>query len=198
MVRLFQGWCRVLVGLVPTGLVLVACSSVADVSNTPGVDTPQGEPTAVAQLDTENAISPDDPVGFLTINVDMTDDGFKPPWIFIPAGRGIQLVLRNRGTTEHHFRVLGLVPTDLLWRVEAEGDPVAEGVTDEEHDLHHNADFVPFRSTSAAGIRPIGDEVHGYAERGQLDMIRFVATNTGTFAVQCPLHPGIGGTMTVF
>ena len=194
---LFRSWSRVLVGLVPTGLVLVACSSTA-VSKVDGVDTPQAEPTTVAQLDAESAISLDEAVGFFTINVDLTDDGFEPPWIFIPAGRGVQLVLRNRGTTEHHFRVLGLVPTDLLWRVEAEGDPVAEGVTDEEHDLHHNADFVPFRSTSAAGIRPIGDEVHGYAGRGQSDIVRFVAANTGTFAVQCPLHPEIAGTITVF
>lgn len=187
MNELMGVWRRLLVGLMPVGLVLAACSNPAGVSSEANVAAPQGEP----------ATPLDEPVEFLTINVDITDDGIQPPSIFIPAGRRVQLVLRNRGSAEHHFRVPRLVPKDLLWLARPEGAR-EEGVTDEEHERHHDASFVPFRARSPAGIRPMGDEAHAYAAAGGMDVILFTATNTGTFSVQCPLHPGIVGKVTVF
>ena len=190
-------WLRVLIGLLPIGLLLIACSSADGVSETTGVDTPQGEPTSAGNLDAQSATLSYAFDSVFTINVDLTDEGIQLSSIFIPVGREIQIVLRNRGTTEHHYRVVGLMPTDLSWLAEPEGTQ-AEGVTDEDHDLHHSAALVPWWFTSPAGIQPRGDEVHGYAARGGLDVVHFVATNVGTFEVQCPLHPEETGTVTVF
>lgn len=180
-------WRHLLVSLMPVGLLLVACSNPAGVSNEALVGAPQ----------VASATPSDESVAYLTINVDMTDDGFQPSSIFIPVGRGVQLVLRNRGSTEHHFRVLGLVPKDLLWLAGPEGAR-EEDVTDEEHERHHDASFVPFRAKSPAGIRPMGDEVHAYAAPGGMDVVLFIPTNTGTFLVQNPLRPEIVGKVTVF
>lgn len=195
MGRLVRGWFRVLVGLMPVGLLLVACSGATGASNTAGVAAPRGEPTAVVSLDKFRATPSDGPV--LYVNVDMTDDGIQPPSIFIPVGRRVQLVMRNRGVTEHHYKVLGLVPRDLLWIATEEADLMTDA---EDHAHHHGASLGEERATSAAGIRPTGREVHVYAQGGGagMDVILFTATNTGTFVVQCPLHPEIVGKLTVF
>lgn len=190
----WRGWRRVLVGLMLVDLVLVACSTVTEGSR---VMAPQPEPTVVVGLGEGNAMPSDESVRELTINVTLTDDGFQPPAIFIPAGRRVKLVVRSRGTTELHYRVLGLVPRDLLWISEPKGGR-EEGVSEEEHEHHHAAGFVRWRSKSPAGIRPIGDEVHAYAEAGGVDVVSFTPTNTGTFLVQCPLHPQIAGKATVY
>lgn len=193
--RLIRGWPRVLVGLLLAVLVLVACSGATGESGVTPV--PQGEPTPVVDLEGPDAtLLPDQRVMPLTINVVMTDDGFQPSSIFIPVGREARLVVRNHGMTEHHYKVEGLVPGDVLWRA-----PAAASVTEEEdeHLAHHpGASYVPFRSTSRAGIKPTGDEVHAYAAAGGLDVILFTATNTGTFLVQDPLHPEIVGKVKVF
>lgn len=187
MGRLIPAWRRLLIGLLSAGLVLAACSNPSGVSNQAGLAAPDGEPTT----------SSDGPDDYLTVNVYMTDGGIQPPSFFIPAGQGVQLVMRNQGSTEHHFVVLGLVPKDLLWLALPEAAR-EEGVTDAEHQQHHNADFVPFRPRSPAGIRPIGDQVHAYAAAGDMDVVLFTATNTGSFLVQCPLHPKVAGKVTVF
>lgn len=148
----------------------------------------------------------DEPATPLTINVDTADDGIQPASIFIPVGKPVQLVLRNRGATEHHFRVLGLVPKDLLWlsreATAEESALVTDGVVKEdEHSAHHQAgSLVTFRARSPAGIRLFGDEVHAYAAGGGggMDVVLFTATNTGTFTVQCPLHPELAGKVTIF
>lgn len=136
--------------------------------------------------------------GYLTLNIEISDSGIQPPVVFIPAGRPIQLVLRNRGSTEHHYRVVGLVPDDLVWVSRAESTP-QDGVSDEEHASHHNRQFVRQRATSPAGIRPTGREVHAYApgNRG-VDVVLFTASQTGTFVVQCDLHPEKVGKLVVF
>ncbi|HMQ31849.1 MAG TPA: hypothetical protein PKD53_14065, partial [Chloroflexaceae bacterium] len=53
---------------------------------------------------------------YLTVNVELTDEGIVPAVVAIPAGREIKLVVRNRGTTEHHYQVIGLAPQGL-WRI---------------------------------------------------------------------------------
>jgi len=57
---------------------------------------------------------------YLTLNIDVSDSGIEPAVVFIPARRPIQLMLRNRGSTEHHYRAVGLVPDGLVWVSRAE------------------------------------------------------------------------------
>jgi len=139
----------------------------------------------------------------ITVNVDLTDDGFEPSTIYIPAGRGVQLFLRNRGTTEHHYRIAGLVPAQLSWLAStaymlSNMQVRPEDISEEDHLLHHLVGWAPFRDASLFGIRPIGNEVHGYAASGDRDIVRFIATNTGTFRVEDVLHPEISGEVVVF
>ena len=134
---------------------------------------------------------------YLTLNVDITDAEIRPSVMFIPTGRPVRLVLRNRGTTEHHYRVVGLVPDDLFWISPADDAP-PNGVSDSEHN-HHNRQFVRQRAMSPAGIRPTGSEVHAYApgQRGT-DAVFFTTSEIGTFVVQCELHPEHAARLTVF
>ena len=141
--------------------------------------------------------SPDNRGDPLTINVEMSDSAIQPPSLFIPMGKSVQLVLRNRGLTEHHFRVVGLVPRDLLWIAPAEEG----GGSVIDHEAHHHDTAVgAYRMPSPAGIRPTGTEVHAYARGGGsgIDVVLFTSTNRGTFPVQCPLHPEMVGQVTVF
>ena len=57
---------------------------------------------------------------YLTVNVEVSDGAIRPASVFIPAGRPVQLLVRNRGTMEHHYRVVGLTPIS---------DPVAPNST---------------------------------------------------------------------
>lgn len=139
----------------------------------------------------------------ITVNIELTDTGFEPATIYIPEGRGIQLVLRNRGTTEHHYRVAGLVPTHLTWLATAEYNlsqlqDRPEDISEAEHLLHHLIAFVPFRDESPFGVQPLGTEVHGYAGPRDREIMRFIAVNTGTFPVEDVLHPEITGRVVVF
>lgn len=140
-------------------------------------------------------------VPFITINIDITDDGFQPSSISIPVDQRVKLVVRNRTSVEHHYKIVGLVPANLLWLAEPE-TVAREGVTDEEHDAHHASSYVAWRAPSFTGIQPRGDEVHAWAYRyspgGGKDVVLFTATNTGTFPVVCPLHPGLAGEVTVY
>lgn len=133
----------------------------------------------------------------LTINVSVTDTAIQPSTIFIPAGRPVQFVLRNRGSAEHHYRVLGLAPDELAWISNGEpGEPVR--AADDNHD-HHDRQIVNSRSTSPAGIRPTGTEVHAYVTTRQRgDVVLFTTTQIGAFLVQCDLHPEKTGRLIVF
>ncbi|MBI2911843.1 MAG: hypothetical protein HYY05_06850 [Chloroflexi bacterium] len=146
----------------------------------------------------------DAPAPSMTINVDVTDAGIQPSSIFIPLGKRVRLVVRNRDSTERHYVVAGLVPRDLLW-LSNEPTPdevtlVEDGaVTEDQHAEHHRSGrFVPFRSRSPWGIKPLGFEVHAYAAGGAIDVVLFTATARGTFSVVDPLHPEASGKVTVF
>jgi hypothetical protein len=148
------------------------------------------------------------------LNIYLSDDGFDPSTIFLPAGRHTKLILRNRGNAEYHYRVSGLVPTQMSWLLvpditeddmlamsveELEALGLADDIRDVEHELHHLTPvFVPFREESPAGIKPLANEVHGYVTRGTLDVLDFFPTNTGTFVIEDVLHPGVTGKAIVF
>lgn len=159
-------------------------------------------------------VEPDYGSDMVVINVTITDEAFEPPTVFVPAGRPIRLVLRNLGTTEHHFRVIGLIPADLGWYLapditpeELAGLPPDEqerlgvdlAIDDPEHTAHHlMPTFVPFKDTSFMGVTPLPNEVHGYTQVGTSDILSFFATNTGTFKSEDVLHPEITGRVVVF
>lgn len=160
-----------------------------------------GAGVAAAQLaPPESQVRPypsDAPVRYFILNVEISDTGIQPSAVFIPAGQPVQLVLRGRGRTEHHYRVVGLVPDELSWMA-APASTVAEEVSADDH-AHHDRAFVPRRETSPAGITPTGDEVHAYVSptRG-VDVVLFSTTQTGTFVVRCDLHPEKVGKLIVF
>ena len=138
---------------------------------------------------------------FFTVNVDITEEGFRPASISIPVGQTVQLVVRNRTQVEHHYRVVGLIPRNLLWLAEPEPER-PEDVSLDDHEAHHNNTYVAWRGPSPAGIQPNGDEVHAwthlYSPGGGKDVLLFQAANTGTFEVVCPLHPEFVGEVTVY
>lgn len=140
---------------------------------------------------------------YLTINVAMGDGGVQPASIFMPVGRRVQLLLRTRGVSEHHYRVAGLIPENLLWIAEpddAMDEAAANADASDEHGNHHPPmSFVPWRERSPAGILPTGREVHAYVSAAKgLDLVIFTPTNAGTFEVQCDLHDQVVGKVTVF
>jgi len=134
-----------------------------------------------------------------TLNVYVSDSGIEPSVVFVPAGRRVQLALRNLSMSEHHYRVVGLPASDLLWVSDpgSGSDPPA-GPSDDDH-MHHARDFVAWRAPSPAGIRPTGHEVHAYVSAMRIvDVLLFTPMQTGTFAVQCDLHGETLGRMMVF
>lgn len=142
------------------------------------------------------------PVDYLTINIDITAEGYRPTGISIPAGQTVKLVVRNRTQIEHHYKIVGLVPSVLLWLADPVDTERVEGVTDEEHDAHHATEFVNWRAPSPAGIQPNGTEVHAwtflYSPGGGKDVVLFSADTPGTYQVVCPLHPEFSGEVTVY
>ena len=135
----------------------------------------------------------------LTFNVDLTADGPSPEHLFVPSNRSIQIVLRNRSRDEVHYQVLDLVPQEMLWISVPDAEVEREiGVSDEDHDAHHDRDFVSWREESRSGVKPTGEQVHGYTSVGELDVVRFVATSLGTFDVIDPLHPEFSARLTVY
>ena len=195
---------KLVVALLALALIGTACSS----DSSPGITS---DPNTVI-------VEPDFESSFFVAQVDLTDEGFDPPVLYLPAGRQIRLVLRNHGTTEHHYRVKGLVTANLRWRLEPEVDSydldsmtVEEladigidltATSDEaeiEHLLHHLApSFVPYKEASVSGIKPLGTEVHGYVDNGVNDILYFYPLNTGRFEVQDEFNPEITGTVVVF
>jgi hypothetical protein len=157
-------------------------------------------------------VQPDLDANALNINVSLTDEGIEPDIIFIPAGRPIRLVLANHGSTEHHFRIKGLIPSQLRWMEAPEIDEYdidsmtpddliaygieeAAGITDEAelaHYFHHLLpQYVPSKAASPAGIKPLGTEVHGYVILGKREAMEFIALQTGEYTaddVRFPEH----------
>ena len=162
--------------------VLVLCG--AGVAAQPGVDHSAHGAHAAAS----DAASLD-----FTVNVSISDTDIQPSAVFVPAGRPVQLLVRNRGSVEHHYRVVGLAPDEVSWLETGKDDS-----TDDAHN-HHGRTFVTARAASPAGIRPTGHEVHAYVlPDRRVDAVLFTATRPGTYVVQCDLHPEKVARLTVF
>ena len=209
---------RWLVAVATLSLIAAACGSSGQPETSTGATdaTQMGSTERVRRTTTTTAASvlvpPDREAETFVVHVKLTDEGPQPPIIHIPAGPQIRLVLRSGAELEHHYRVVGLIPTDLLWRMVPVVDPyeldsgnvdleeLAGGnVDDMDHILHHlTPDYVPFREASGSGIRPFGTEVHGYTTRGETDVMLFHALNTGRFEVVDELWPELSGTVVVF
>lgn len=197
MDRFIGGRFQALLVLVPVAVVLAACSGMGDNSATMAESETEEQIASTVDLIEDIVVPSDEPLVYMTINVEATDTSFNPSTIFLSAGQAVKLVFRNRGTTEHHYRVLEMTSVGLQWLAGPE-DVQLEGVTDEEHELHHTTGYMPFRVASPAGIKPIGDEVHAYAAPGDRDVVLFFPTSTGTFVVECALHPEIMGQVIVY
>ena len=148
-----------------------------------------------------DAAAPTASAPYLTINIDITEEGFDPAVIEIPVDRTVKLVVRNRTAEEHHYRIVGLIPRNLLWLAEPEPAEAAEGVSDEDHEAHHNTSYVAWRSAAPSGIQPNGEEVHAwtyqYSPGGGIDSVLFQATNEGTFEVVDPMDERFRGEVRV-
>ena len=185
-------------------LTLTACTAGSEASgeNT-GAGTDAGQTLVTPDLNSQSVV----------VNVTMTDTGFEPSTILLPAGRHVKLVLRNRGEHEHHFRVAGLVPFDLGWLVEPdisayeietmtpeelESLGISAEDSDMDHEMHHlTPTVIPFKGPSMSGISPLPNEVHGYAQRGQMDVMVFFPLSVGEFVVEDVLNPELTGRVVV-
>lgn len=140
-------------------------------------------------------------LGYVTLNVDITENGYTPSVLRLEAGQRVQLVVRNRTGVEHHFEVLGMPADDIQWIADPMGAK-PDGMSEEDHEAHHATDFVAWRAPSIAGIEIDPTEVHAwtyeYAPGGGKDVVRFTPTTPGTYKVVCPLHPGLVGEVVVF
>ena len=164
-------------------------------------------------------VEPDWTQTALNINVNLSEEGIEPEIIFIPAGRPIRLVLTNRGFAEHHFRIKGLVPTDLAWMefpeideyeiasmsaedLAAYGLEEAATITDEaelEHFAHHlTPQMMPTKPAAPSGIKPLGTEVHGYVTRGGKDLMEFIALQPGEYEAEDVRFPEFTARVIVF
>ena len=191
---------RLAVPVIGVFLLLGAGEAVAQVSPPESLAHPHldGEGhDGLAGSGVTGGASSDAPVRYILLNVELSDTGIQPSTVFVPAGQPVQLVLRNRGSTEHHYRVVGLVPDELSW-IAAPASAMDADVSEDDHH-QHDREFVRWRETSPAGISPTGDEVHGYVSRAKgVDVVLFSATQVGTFVVQCDLHPEEVGKLVVF
>lgn len=159
-------------------------------------------------------VNPDTSLPSLTVNVAISDEEFIPSTIFLPAGRHVRLIVRNRDNVEHHYRVIGLIPAQLAWEVKPviteeelesmtpemrEDLGVVGDIDDPEHVLHHlSPTFVPFKAESRSGIKPLPNEVHAYVYAGVGDVVTFYPISIGEFQVEDVLHPEITGRVVVF
>lgn len=185
-------------------VVVGACSSGGD----PGASIPGREERVT--------VVPDQDAPEFVVNVYATGAGYEPPIVHVPAGRYIKLVFRDHGEAVHHFRVVGLVPSQLRWiqfpTLSAEDIPnmspdelLAQGfdpempIDDLEHVLHHlRITYSPVRPASRSDIQPTGTEVHAITRPGLQDVVYFYALTTGTYEVVDPAHPEIKGRLVVY
>ena len=191
--RTTKGTLAAILALAAMAVALTACGG-ATVADDVAVSTIASVTLASAQA----AAIPRNTGEILTINVDLTDQGFSPDTIFMAQGQRVKLVVRNKGATEHHFHIIGLDPADMLWSVKG---TEMEGVdlTEEEAHNHDHGELADFHvCTSAFGICPTGLSVHAHAAPGDLDIIMFTTTNQGNFEITDPLHQNLMGTAIVF
>lgn len=192
--------------LVFLAALLVVIGACSDGGSGATTRTPEPRVTVLPDLESEPFV----------VNVYATPDGYDPPIVHIPAGRYIQLVFRDHDAYEHHFRVVGLVPSQLRWAIfpalsaedipnmsneelRAHGFDPEMPVDDIEHVLHHlGMTFSPTPPASRNPLRPLGTEVHAITRPGKQDVLFFFALTTGTFEVVNSAHPDITGKLVVY
>lgn len=189
--------------LVAATVIVALVASCADSTEGAPASTTSTAPPTTAEaptVDSGSDVGPAFDPMVLTVNIDITEQGFEPADVFVPLGRSVQLIIRNRTKVEHHYRVAGMEAAELLWlsMPDAADMEIEEGVSEEDHLFHHIPGFVNWRGRSPAGIEPTLEEVHGYSAGGVNDTVRFIPMNVGTFTVDDPLYPEFVGTMTVF
>jgi len=136
----------------------------------------------------------------VVVNVWFDNRGVWPQQVSVPAGRQVQLVMRNHDQEEHHYHIMGLPTVGMLW-LSKEGEMSTESdVTAEDHEIHHAAvNMVPFHiCTSRSGVCPTGQWIHAHAEPADMDIIVFVTDEPGTYEVSDPLHPDLKAMVNVF
>ena len=187
-------------------VALVATSCTSASSDAGPVSTDTGNESVLIQ--------PDYGADEFVVNVVLTDEGIEPATIFIPAGPPIRLVLRNRGTREHHFRIPGLIPHHMSWLMPPDVSAydldsmtaaqlaeigIENSSEDVDHVIHHLApSFVPFKAESPTGIKPLPTEIHGYVLLGVSELMMFFAGNTGAFEARDVLYPEFTARVVVF
>ncbi len=125
-------------------------------------------------------LSPDE----RSVVVRATDDGFKPTRLRVDAGQPLIFVFQNESETEHHFHIMGLQPVDLRWFQMAVHDLDDYG----PDALRTGERMTGHMCTSDSGICRLGTNVHLHANPHEFDAVGFVAPESGTFLVVCPLH----------
>ncbi len=191
--------------LMPLALVAVVAACSDGGTNGPAAGVEE-RVTVLPDFETEEFV----------VNVYATDDGYDPAVVHVPAGRFIKLVFRDHDSDEHHFRVLGLIPSQLRWAIfpalSAEDIPnmsdselAAHGfdrdmaIDDLDHVLHHlGITYSAVPPASRNPLRPLGTEVHAVTRPGKQDVLYFFALTTGTYEVVDPAHPEITGKLVVF
>lgn len=148
------------------------------------------------------------------VNVSVGDLGISPSLVTVPAGRPVQIVMRNPGLREHRYEIVGLEPEDSVWFTleatvpqegsalpDATGGPANNGISAplDEHEAHHSGAFVPRRFCDV-NRGPCGEE--GYiqvrAPAGGIGVIMFIPITTGTYAVIDPGRSDSSAKLVVF
>lgn len=175
-----------------------------------------GDGDRISSREDRVTVVPDRDAPEFVVNVYATDSGYQQETVYVPAGRYIKLVFRDHGQLEHHYRVIGLVPSQLRWVVFpaldeydletmsdeellSHGIDMSQPIADLEHELHHlGISYSPIRPASRSAIQPTGTEVHAITRRGSQDVVYFYALTTGTYEVVDAAHPEIRGKLVVF
>jgi hypothetical protein len=120
-----------------------------------------------------------------------------PKLYSVPAGRQVQLVVRNLDTVEHHYHILGMETVGMKWLTK---ELQQDGGEQDVHEAHHATEALkPYHiCTSRSGVCATGDSVHAHAEPNDRDVIVFVTDQTGKYRVVDPLNEDLVAEVVVF
>jgi hypothetical protein len=113
----------------------------------------------------------------LTVQVQVTKDGFEPQVVAIPQGVRVRVVLTNSDGSEHHFHVAGLHAGEAKWLASGGHDHGQPATYSDTHPCNH---FCP------TGICYTKNTLHAYAAPGGHDEVIFTALEKGTFIADDP------------
>lgn len=109
------------------------------------------------------------------LSVALSELRFEPASLSVQAGKPVQIKLRNSGTSEHDFVVIGMPATDVKNATEDGGHAMSG--------MNRN------------------DEIAGHTKPKETKTIRFTPTQPGTYEYYCSItghrEAGMKGTLTV-